>query len=94
MNHGPVFCGSDFCYFRDMADLQALLARYSLSTDIAAVTPIKARTGERLIIVGCVGQRPVYLNVTAAEDLASELKREGFDDLAARLEWALKSPLE
>jgi hypothetical protein len=77
-----------------MADLQALLMKYGLSTEIAAMTPIKGRTGERRIIVECTGRKAVSLHEYMAKDLASKLRRAGLNDLAIRLEWALNSPLD
>jgi hypothetical protein len=77
-----------------MADLQALLVKYGLSTEIAAMTPAEARTGERRIMVECIGRKAVSLDERMAKDLASQLRQAGFNDLAIRLEWAISAPLD
>ncbi|HEY2685791.1 MAG TPA: hypothetical protein VGI93_19935 [Steroidobacteraceae bacterium] len=89
-----VFSVSDCCYFVGMASLQALLVKYGLSTEIAAMTPTKAGTAARRILVECTGRKAVSLDEDMAKDLASQLRRDGFDDLAIRLEWAISAPLD
>jgi len=77
-----------------MTDLQTLLVKYGLNSEIVAMTPTKARTGERRIMVECIGRKAVSLDEGMAKDLASRFRREGFNDLAVRLEWAIGAPLE